>query len=243
MARIPLTRRCVLALAGALLAVAPAAAERTVELTLDRAVDLALESSLDLRAARLDTQIQSAGLRSELARFGLTLNSGLSYQSDRSPSTSSLEGVRTATSNRQSLSLGLAQQLWTGGSLGAQFSASRYYNNAAYFTMNPVYSSGLDLSLTQPLLRGRGQVNRIGVDLARNGIEGARVSLAGRLRDLRMTVGQAYWNQFAAAAGLEVTRQLRGGAGRVLDLARAQAEMGTGTRNSVLQAEVALARR
>lgn len=243
MSRISLIRRCTLVLTGALLAAAPAVAEPKVELTLDRAVDLALENSLDLRAARLDTQIQTTGLRSELARFGRSLNTGLSYQSDRSPSTSSLEGVRTATSNRQSLSVGLAQRLWTGGSLGGQFSASRYYNNAAYFTVNPVYSSGLELNLTQPLLRGRGQVNRIGVELARNGIEGGRVALAGQVRDLRVVVGQAYWNQFAAIAGLEVARQLRGGAGRVLDLAQAQVEMGTGTRNSVLQAEVALARR
>lgn len=228
---------------GLAAAATAAQAEPTLTLTLDQAVDVAARHSLGLQAARLDTQIEALSLRAAWARFGRNLTSGASYQSDRSPSTSKLEAVDVATSNRQGLSLGMTQALLAGGQVGAQFSTSRYFNNAAYFSVNPVYNSGLELSLSQPLWRGRGRINRVGIELAQNGVAGTRLALQGRLRSLRSSVGRAYWDQYSARAALDVSRQLAAGARRILDLARAQADMGTGTQNSVLQAEVAAARR
>ncbi len=225
------------------MAATAAHAEQSLTLTLDQAVDLAARNSLGLQAARLDTQIEALSLQAAWARFGRNLTSGASYQSDRSPSTSKLEAVDVATSNRQGLSLGMTQALLAGGQVGAQFSTSRYSNNAAYFSVNPVYNSGLELSLSQPLWRGRGRINRVSIELAQNGVEGTRLALRGKLRTLRASVGRAYWDQYSARAGLDVSRQLAAGARRVLDLARAQADMGTGTRNAALQAEVAVARR
>jgi len=211
-------------------------------ITLDQAVQLALANNLGLSAARLDTQIQTAGVAAERARFGRTLSGGTSYASDRSPSTSRLEEVPTTTSNRQALSV-LAQTLATGGRLGLDFGNNRSSSNVAYLTSKTTYNSSLELSFTQPLLQGRGAVNRIALDLARHSLEGSRTDLQGQIRDLRVQVGQAYWNQFYARANLEVARQLREGAQRVLEMVRAQAEMGTGTRNSILQAEVRVAQR
>lgn len=220
-----------------------AGAQGKLELSLEQAIDIALENNLGLRSARIDTQIRTSGVVAEEARFGRSLNGGLSHQSDRSPSISALEEVPTSTSSGQALTFGLSQQLSTGGRVGLEFINNRSSSNAAFRTIDPVYNSRLELNFSQPLLQGRGSVNKIGIDLAHNGLEGARVDLDEQVRDLRAEVGLAYWDQFFSRANLEVDKQLNAGAQRVLETVRARAEMGTGTRSSILEAEVGVARR
>lgn len=221
----------------------PASSQEILRLSVEQAVDLALEKSLDLRSARLDTRIRTVGIAAEKARFGRSLTGSFSHESERSPSISTLEAVRNTAANAQSFTLGAFQRLSTGGRIGVDFSNYRSSSNVAFRTIDPVYGSSLQLSFIQPLLQGRGAINRIGLDLARNDLENARVDLDDRIRSLRAEVGLAYWDLFLARADLDVKQQLHAGALRVLETVRARAEMGTGTRNSILEAEVGVARR
>ena len=221
----------------------PAISQETLRLSVEQAVELALEKSLDLRSAHLGTRIRTAGIAAEQARFGRSLTGGVFHQSERSPSISALEDVENTDTNSQAVTFGIAQELSSGGRLGLEFGNSRSSSNVAFRTIDPVYGSSLQLSFTQPLLQGRGAVNRIGLDLARNDLERARVDLDDQVRALRAEVGLAYWDLFLARAELDVVQQLHAGAQRVLETVRARAEMGTGTRNSILEAEVGVARR
>jgi outer membrane protein TolC len=231
------------ALAIIALIAAPAVAQETLELSLQQAIDIAMENNLSLHTARLDTQIQTSQIAAEKARFGRNLTGGIFHQSERAPSISALEQVQNTTSNSQALTFGLSQELLSGGRLGLELSNSRSSSNVAFRTIDPVYSSSLNLNFTQPLMRGRGAVNQTDLELARNDLEGSCIGLEDRTRSLRAEVGLAYWNLFLARANLETRRQLHAGAQRVLETVRARAEMGTGTRNSILQAEVGVAQR
>ena len=231
------------ALVIAVLIAAPAVAKERLELSLQQAVDIAMENNLGLQTARLDTQIQTSQVTAEKARFGRSLTGGIFHQSDRAPSISALEQVQNTASNSQALNFGLSQELAGGGRLGLELSNSRSSSNVAFRTIDPVYSSSLNLNFTQPLMRGRGAVNQIGLELARNDLETTRVDLADRIRSLKAEIGLAYWDLFLARANLETRRQLHAGAQRVLETVRTRTEMGTGTRNSILQAEVGVAQR
>lgn len=222
---------------------APAVAQEPLHLSLEQAQEIALANNLGLRSTQLGVRIQEQGVAVEHARFGRSLDLSLSRQSNRSPSFSSLEKVETLTSNTLSTNLGLAQQLTTGGRLGLRFSNQRNSSNAAFNLIDPIYSSGLNLSFTQPLLQGRGRISRIGVDFARVGVEQSQVQNEGRARTLRAEVGRAYWNLLFARENLQVKEQFREGARRVLETVRVRAEMGMDSRSSILQAEVEVARR
>jgi outer membrane protein TolC len=226
-----------------LLLALPLAAQEPLHLSLEEAVDIALEKNLGLRSTKLGVQIQEQGVAVETARFGRSLDLSLSRQSNRSPSFSSLEKVETLTSTTLSTEFGLAQQLRTGGRLGLQFSNRRNSSNAAFNLIDPIYSSGLNLNFTQPLLQGRGHISRIGVDLAQVGVEQSQVQSEGRVRTLRAEVGLAYWNLLFARENLQVKEQFREGARRVLETVRVRAEMGVDSKSSILQAEVEAARR
>ena len=221
----------------------PADAGDTLYVSLDEAVEMALEHNSGVRLARLGTQIQAAAVSAEKVRFGRSLGASVFHQSARSPSISLLEEVETSSSNSQSVAVELSQRLSTGGSIGLGFSNNRSSSNAAFRAIDPVYRSDLELQFSHPLLRGRGKVNRAGLGAARNGLARAKVDQEGLLRDLRADVSIAYWNLFLASENFEVRQQLLEGARRVLEMVRARVEMGVAAENTVLQAEVGLARR
>ncbi|MFH1568178.1 MAG: TolC family protein [Gemmatimonadota bacterium] len=231
------------ALHAAPLAAADAAPADSLRLSLRQALDLALDLNPSVQGARVATRIQARALAAEGARFGRSLTAQVSHQADRSPSISSLESVETATSSVLSTSAGISQELVSGGRLGLSFSNSRYSSNAAYRIIDPVYDSGLSLEYTQPLLQGRGAVNRTGREVARNDLAIADADLEEQVRDLTAQVSGAYWDLYFALEKLQVQRQLEEGARRVLETVRTRAEMGAEARTAILQAEVGVARR
>ncbi|MCC7261558.1 MAG: TolC family protein [Candidatus Latescibacteria bacterium] len=232
---------CILA---ASLAGVPARAQQdTLQLSLDQAVTQALERHLGVQSARLSQKSQERALAQEQARFGRSLSANLTNQSSRSPSVSTLENVKTSTNTSLGLGLGLSQDLATGGRLSLNFSNNRSANNAAFNTLNPAYRSGLNLSFSQPLLQGRGWVNRIGLRVARNSLSAAELTVQGLLQDLRAEVSRAYWDLFLAKQNLVLREQFLAGAQRVLETARVRAEVGSDPVSNILQAEVGVAQR
>ncbi|MEW6755994.1 MAG: TolC family protein [Candidatus Latescibacterota bacterium] len=240
MSRMPLSACAALLVA---LAYLPGHAAEPMLLGLEEAVRLALANNLELHSAALDTLVQAESVAAEGSRFGRTLVGRASHLAQRTPSVSALEQVQTTSSDRQSLALGLSQQLPTGGSAALSLVSGRSASNVAFRTMNPIYDSALELSLTQPLLQGVGRINRVGLELAQNGLAQAGLRAAGQARDLHAEVALAYWDLFAAQHELAVKEQLQAGALRVLETVRARLETGTGTRSSVLVAEVSVAQR
>jgi outer membrane protein TolC len=226
-----------------LLLALPLWAQEPLRLSLEEAVDLALRNNLGLQSSRLGVQIQERGVAVETARFGRSLDLNLSRESNRSPSFSSLEEVETLHGSALSTELGLNQQLGTGGRVGLRFSNRRSSSNAAFNLIDPIYTSGLSLSFTQPLLQGRGRISRVGVDLAKVGVEQSQVQNEGRARSLRAEVGRSYWNLLFARENLRVKEQFREGARRVLETVQVRADMGVDSRSNILQAEVEVARR
>ena len=228
---------------------APAGAETglfepdSLEISLPQAVEMARELNPGIRSAGVATRIQSRAVAAEGARFGRQVTADVSYADERAPSISALENVQMATSSVYTAGVGLAQELASGGRIGVRFTNSRYSSNAAYRTIDPVYQSGLALELSQPLLRGRGEVNRTALHLAQNELSIAEIALDEEVRDLTASVSAAYWDLYFALENLAVQRQLEDGARRVLETVRARAEMGADPRAAILQAEVGAARR
>ena len=220
-----------------------ASADDPLPLSLSEAVQSALEHNPDLHGARLRTRIRQHGVAVEAARFGRSVRAGVIHQAQRAPSISTLEDVTTATSSLIGFDVSVDQQLVSGGQVGLTFRNRRSWSNAAYRLIDPVYESEFGIEFIQPLLRGRGTVNRTDLRLARNDLESARVSHRERARDLRAQVLSAYWDLYFTIENRAVQAQLADGARRVLETARTRADMGAGPRSEILQAEVGVARR
>lgn len=220
-----------------------AEAAQELRLSLGDALEMAQGRNPQLRSMRLSQQVMQQGVAAAAARFGRHLTASASHLSQRSPSISALEGVQTASSSTMAVGLGLQQELPTGGRIGVTFDNWRLSSNAAYRIIDPVYQSQLGLEFTQPLLRGRGDVNHTDLRLARAAEQVADLDLSEGLRNLQADVSRAYWDLHYAAEDLAVQQQLAGGARRLLETVRARVAMGAGPRSDILQTEVGVARR
>lgn len=116
--------------------------------------------------------------------------------------------------------------------------SSTYNNNTSE------YSGGLTLSVTQPLLRGRGpKANLARVRIAKNSREIAENQLMSQVMTTVSDVVKAYWDLVGAEQQLAVREQSLENAQRLLDVNQRRLDIGIGAALDVVQAKASVAQR
>lgn len=105
-----------------------------------------------------------------LPQFDPAITGSLTAQHSSTPEAEQqLAGAAVYTTNTTTGSIGLTEGFSTGTSISASFNSLAQSSNASTYTYNPFVSSGLGVTLTQPLLRGFGPtVNRRYIRIAKN---------------------------------------------------------------------------
>jgi len=229
-ARRPSARGAAAALTTILLAVPAAAAPPAVEvrsapipvtgpanlriesgelhLSVDEAVGLALERSLGLQVQRFGREQARVGVEQAMGIYDLDLTSALSTLHEESPAASNLEGAEVQKQDRDAFSVGLSQLLPSGAVGGVSWANSRLETNSQFYLLNPSYSSGLDLSFAQPLLRGFGrEQTETGIRVARLQSDQAREAFIERVVATVRQAEVAYWNLVRARYQLKVAEE------------------------------------
>jgi len=227
--KLPTTRPWRLAAVAAALTLTPSLAHAEgpapagAALTPSAAVQHALEHSPTLRAAVLETKRAAVKLDGEEARYLPSLTAQLDYTHTGRPNLNT-SGVTVSDSDAVTGSVGVAQQFAWGTSVAAQLSLSGTvsgYFQPGYseqLTLGPGYGVNLNLSLTQPLLRGRGRTlweaawrqARIAHDQARTAEQEAASSEV-------KAVLVAYWDVWYAQEAVRIQEQALATAKRQLD--------------------------
>ncbi len=106
------------------------------------------------------------------------------------------------------------------------------------------WSGGLTLTLSQPLLRGRGNdVNTARIRIAENATEAAEHQLRLAVMTVVSDVIKAYWDLVGAVEDVTVRGQALANAERLLDMSRKRLKIGAGARKEVLEAKAGVAMR
>ncbi|MEP7117639.1 MAG: efflux RND transporter permease subunit, partial [Acidobacteriota bacterium] len=220
---------------------AVAAASPGLRLSVDDALKMAEEHNTKLAADRLDPQISEARVDEAVAAFKPALAVSSQHVDERDPPSNFLvaNGQKTTT---LSTSAGVQQKLpWLGTSYTAAWDASRATSNSFLNNYNPTLRSGLNLSVSQPLLRGFAiDLSRQQVELSKQNRTAATETYRERLVVTRTDVKRAYWDLVIARATVNAqqasldtaqelvrTNQARVDVGQSppLDLVSAQAEV------------------
>lgn len=190
----------------------PAAAARrrfegleSYDLTLERARASVLENNLELKVALIDPAIAAQRLSEEEARFEAAFTLRSLWSETDSPTASELEGSQTKFG---SVEPGVRIPLRTGGTASVTLPMARNETNNDFATLNPAYTSDLEFSIAQPLLRNAGR---------RAATQGIRIASYNRrisesqtklevIRQLA-AVDRAYWRLYAAKRALDVSQQ------------------------------------
>ena len=103
------------------------------------------------------------------------------------------------------------------------FGASKITTNSSFATLNPALSSDISVTITQPLIRNRGNyVNRLNLMMARGRLKGAEYTLRANLLAAVNTAENAYWDVVQARENLRVQESARKLADESLKLSEKQ---------------------
>lgn len=208
----------------------------TFTLTIEQARASALAHNLDLKVALLNPAIAEQQVRVEEARFESAFTLRARYIDLNQPTASELA---SAQSQVLSIEPGVRIPLRTGGTATVSLPFSRSENNNRFSTLNPAFSSDVQFSISQPLLRSAGR-RAATAPIRIAGYSQQASEAQTKLEVIRQlaAVDRAYWRLSASRQALEVAqrqyelareqearadRRVRAGQAAEIELIRAQA--------------------
>ncbi|HOL73168.1 MAG TPA: TolC family protein [Bryobacteraceae bacterium] len=217
-----------------------------IELSLKAALEQAIERNLDVKVQRFTVETNRVRLHGAKGVFDPQLSFSAGLNRDSSPATSLLQtgtGLSAYKSRSATFAPGIQQFLPGGGTAGISISGFRNSTNDAYTFVNPIYGSGLTLTLTQPLLRGfRWNAAENQIRLLRLESKVGEAQFRQVLAEVVHRVRNAYWALVGAVEGYEARRQSQELAIRQYENTRQRVENGMLTPVALTssRAEVAL---
>ena len=218
----------------------PAESERERRISIADAIELGLAYNLGIRSARFDALVARMQVAREDAAWDWSLDSEFGMAETLTPSRSDLAGADVVDTDSANFVLGLTKTFREGPTLGIRWRNDRTFTNSSFASINPAYDTSVDVSLTVPLLRGRGRdVQEAGLRASRATADAARWELMDRAALLIQEVTNAYWNLVFLQERIRVLKKALEVARDVerVERRKLEPEIGRATVLSVAQAE------
>ncbi len=216
-----------------------------VELSIEQAVTRAAERNLNLAAERLTPQTWDYSLAATRANYALNLTSTVQDLSQNRFTNDAISGGSRNTTDRQSWSGGIAQNLWWwGGNYSVNWSNNHTATNSTNSTCNPCFDSGLQASITQPLLRNRA-IDTTRASILTNEISQqiSELNLSALEASTLASVRNAYWELVYARQAVDAAKISLDLASKLVQDNRSRVEIGTMAPIDIIQAQAEEANR
>ena len=215
------------------------------ELRLEEAVSLALEKNLDIQVAKLEPQsvdYQIAGFKNT---YLPVLSSTVGQRENYQLPTRTLTGGNRVNQGTLTYNASIAQTMpkW-GGNYSVSWSNTKVNSSDILANYNPLFTTGLLASFTQPLLRGFKVDNtrqQLEINLLNREIseESARATVTQTVANVR----NAYWDLVFAQSAVDVARRATELADKLVEDNEARVEVGTLAPLDIVQAQAEAATR
>ena len=176
---------------------------------------MALENNLEIRVQLLNPTISGTSLTEAEAQFESLFTANIDYATTDSPTASTLNGSNTKDLRIQP---GFQIPLQTGGVINLNVPMDRFETNNQFSTLNPSFTSDIQATFTQPLLRGAGvYYNEQPIRIAKYNYLQSQARTKLEVIRVLTDVDRVYWRLYASRQELRVRK-------REYDLALAQYE-------------------
>ena len=210
-----------------------AASVPMTSLSLDEAVKRALDSNIDLVVGRLNPQIQDLANAQTRGVYRPTLTSSFGDNFNRSQPTSQLSGGTSLATGIEtgnySWSAGLTQALqFSGGTASATWANTRSTTTSNNSTLNPTFSSSVQLSVTQPLIKNfKIDNNRQTLATGLIALENANTTVRALVINTVANTKNAYWDFVYAVQAVDSARMSLDLAQKLVEDNKVRVEIGT----------------
>ncbi len=173
-----------------------------IALDIAEAVETALRENLGLKLQQQDvafaegTALAAEGVFDPL----LSADIGATDNNTQPVTVIALAEERTATWNA-----GVQKRFSTGTEMDLRWNNGDLNTNSDIYLFDPVYNTGVEVSISQPLLKGRGsEVQMADLNSALTQLEASSFQVDSAAADLAATVKKAYWELVFAHQNLDV---------------------------------------
>ncbi len=187
-------------------------ASTRISLTMREAVMMALENNRDIEIERLNTRMNEFDLRAAKGVYDPALTAGVFYDRSVTPVASILAGGaddgRLKTTGFVGTSK-IAQRLpWQGGSVQAVLDQSRGTSQNLFNSLNPQFTTSLNVEYSQPLFRNRRiDEPRRQIKIAKKRLDLSDSQFRQRAIEIVARVERAYWDLVFALRDEEIKRE------------------------------------
>ena len=218
-----------------------------VRLSLEEAIAQALEHNPDFLVTLLNARATEENVPIAESAFDPTLSGSLTYAESRPPffSTNPFSGLPQGLSafnaQQTTSSISLTKTFQLGTNVVLTYSDQRQRNDNQ-FDLQPQYAPQIDLTVTQPLLRGFGfEANQANIRIAENTALQADATYAQTLMNGILSVESAYWELVRAEEQLRFQERSLASALKFLDDQERRREVGAAADLDVIIAQAGVA--
>src|SRR5438128_1694839 len=220
----------------------PEATAEGMRLSLSEAVALAVANNQDLNVSVYTSEASRYVLFSNMGIFDPLAEASLVRSHAEQPAATQLSGAQVNQSDTTDFSTRVTQLAPTGGTFSLGISANRASTNSTFFFVNPSYTTGLTLSLTQPLLRNFGRDTTTWlIRTSRNDRDASYQTFVRSVQGTVNAVEQAYWDLVYALRNLEVKKEALRIAQDLNRITRIKIDVGSLAPIEITQTEVGIA--
>ncbi len=215
--------------------------EQAVELSLRQALEMALANNLSLQLSKQDLEIAKGSADAEYGSFDSLLQAGAAAgEAHLSPT---MQG-EAYDEDISSWNASVSKKLSTGTELGLSWSNGRNSSDSSLSLIDPLYTSGIDLEISQPLLKGLGsEVQTAGIRAAQKESEAATFLVHREAAELTSQVRKAYWQLVSSWQDIEVLQLSLSLARQLEDETQSRIETGLLAEVEIFQPQSEVARR
>jgi outer membrane protein TolC len=216
----------------------------TLELSLDEVVERALENNIDIAVEKYTPLTAQENLRGAKGGYDTFLSAVVDHNDRTTPATNAFTGGEQVTQTTQNWSFGAFQALPTGGDIQLSFNNRKTDEDSVFTTFNPIFSTNLNVFLTQPLLRGlKIDSTRQNIRIRKNNVEISDTQFRQVVINVVANVKSLYYDLIFAIDNLAAQRNSLALAQKLLEENRIKVRVGTLAPLDVVSAESEVATR
>ncbi|HEV3196681.1 MAG TPA: TolC family protein [Bryobacteraceae bacterium] len=200
-----------------------------LELSLKHYLELVMANNTDVAIQLLSLEVPKNAIQMAFGAWDPLARASFSTTRSTSLPSSALDARTTGVSKAlvQPYSLSVSQTLESGTNYSVTFSGAKNSQSNGFNFYNPSLTSGLNFSVTQPLIRNRGvYVNKIPLMSAQSSYKISEFNLTSQVLGLVNTAENAYWSVISARETLLVQEKARDVAAEYLKYMQQQLDLG-----------------
>jgi outer membrane protein TolC len=211
-------------------------------LTLKEAIENTLKNNVSIAVQRFNPKIRKQDIFEAKSEFDPSVDLEFSLDGENVPTASFFDESRLTQNYDWDLSFN--QKLVTGAEYDIRFDNNRQKTTSTFSNLSPQYSSELEMTLTQPLLKGFGiDNNKRNIYIAKNDVSISDYEFGSQVIDTVSEVENVYWDLVFSIEDLKVKQKSLERARDLERRVKAQVEVGTLAPLEILQAKSEVASR